>query len=177
MTNVLSSWLSIADDCLDFVFTWIQENDTPEEKEMQLRILFTQTASMATACPAVEPWRKPVLHGFDETHMRWVPIVLPPRWEASNENFIAMATARGIGQFTIPSLAEFGQLSLQPQPSTSGSAEPAATAAKTPVEVVAMTTDPPEDPLPLLPESPIIEDEPILIDDDHTIPAPADMVE
>jgi hypothetical protein len=88
-----------------------------------------------------------------------------------------MATAHGIGRFTIPSLAEFGQLSLQTQPSTSGSAEPAATAAETPVEVVAMTTDPPEDPLPPLLEFPVVEDEPILVDDDHTIPAPADMVE
>ena len=126
---------------------------------------------MATARPAVEPWREPVLHRFDETHARWVPIVPLPRWEASNENCVATATTRGIGRFTIPSLAEFGQLSLQPQPSTSGSAEPAATATKTPVEVVAMTTDPP------LPESPIIEDEPILVNDDHTIPTPADMVE
>ena len=72
-------------------------------------------------------------------------------------------------------LAEFGQLSLQP--STSGSAEPAAVATETPVEVVAMTTDPPEDPLPPLPESPIIEDDPNLVDDDDTIPALADMVE
>ena len=48
---------------------------------------------------------------------------------------------------------------------------------ETPVEVVAMTTDPPKDPLPPLPESPVVEDEPILVDDDHTIPAPADMVE
>ena len=47
----------------------------------------------------------------------------------------------------------------------------------TPVEVVAMATDLPEDPLPPLPESPIVEDEPILIDDDHTMPAPANMVE
>ena len=44
------------------------------------------------------------------------------------------------------------------------------------MEVVAMTTDP-EDPLPPLPESPVVEDEPIVIVDDHTIPAPADMVE
>ena len=144
---------------------------------MHLHILLTQTTSMATARPAVEPWHKPVLHRFDETHARWVPIVPPPRQEASNENCVTTATARGIGQFTIPSLAEFGQLSLQPQPSTSGSAEPAAMAAETPVEVVAMTTDPPEDPLPPLPESPVVEDEPILIDDDHTIPATADMVE
>ena len=135
---------------------------------MQLRILFAQTVAMATAHPTVESWREPVLHTFDETHTRWVPIVLPHRREASNENVFAMATAQGIGQFTIPSLAEFGQLSLQP--STSGSAEPAAAATETPVEVVAMTTDPPEDPLPPLLESPVI-------DDDHTIPAPADMVE
>ena len=40
-----------------------------------------------------------------------------------------------------------------------------------------MTTDPPKDPLPPLPESPVVEDEPILVDDDHTIPALADMVE
>ena len=80
-----------------------------------------------------------------------------------------------MGQFTIPSLAEFGQLSLQP--STSRSAEPAAVATETLVEVVAMTTDPPEDPLPPLLESPIVEDETILIDNDHTILAPADMVE
>ena len=106
-----------------------------------------------------------------------MPIVPPPWREASDENCVTTATAQGIGWFTIPSLAEFGQLSLQPQPSTSGSAEPAATAAKTPVEVVAMTTDPPEDPLPPLPESPVIEDEPILVNDDHNIPAPADMVE
>ena len=73
----------------------------------------------------------------------WVPIVLPPRQEASNENVVATATAQGIGWFTIPLLAEFGQLSLQP--STSGSAEPAAVATETLVEVVAMATDPPED--------------------------------
>ena len=127
------------------------------------------------ARPTVEPWRKTVLHRFDETHARWVPIILPPLQEASDENVGAMATAQGIGWFTIPSLAEFGQLSLQPN--MSGSAEPAAVATETPVEVVAMTTDPPEDPLPPLPESPVIEDDPILIDDDHTIPALADMVE
>ena len=169
--------LDEADDCLDFAFTWIQENNTPEEKETHLRILLTQTVSMATARPAVEPWRKPVLHRFDETHTRWVPIVPPPLREASNENCVATAPVQGIGRFTIPSLAEFGHLSLQPEPSTSGSAEPAATATETPVEVVAMTTDPPEDPLPPLPESPVVVDEPILVDDDHTIPAPADMVE
>ena len=104
-----------------------------------------------------------------------MPIVPPPLQEASDENVVATATTRGIGRFTIPLLAEFGQLSLQP--STSGSAEPAAAATETPVEVVAMTTDPPEDPLPPLPESPVVEDEPILVDDDHTIPAPADRVE
>ena len=152
--------LDKADDCLDFAFTWIQENNTPEEKETPLHILLSQTASMATARPAVEPWHEPVLHRFYETHARWVPIVPPPRQEASDENCGATAAARGIGRFTIPSLAEFGQLSLQPQPSTSGSAEPAATATETPVEVVAMTTDPPEDPLPPLPESPVVEDEP-----------------
>ena len=97
-----------------------------------------------------------------------MPIVPPPLQEASDENVVAVATTRGIGQFTIPSLAEFGQPSLQP--GTSGSAEPAAVATETLVEVVAMTTDPPEDPLPPLPESPIIED-------DHTIPSLADMVE
>ena len=85
--------LDEADDCLDFTFTWIQENNTPEEKETQLRILLTQTALMATACPAVEPWHEPVLHRFDETHTRWVPIIPPPQWEASNENVVATATA------------------------------------------------------------------------------------
>ena len=49
---------------------------------------------------------------------------------------------RGISKFTLLSLAEFGHLSLQP--STSGSAEPAAMA----MEVVAMAADPSEDPLP-----------------------------
>ena len=91
------------------------------------------------------------------------------------DTLVTMATDRGIGRFTIPSLAEFGQLSLQP--STSGSAEPAAVATETLVEVVAMMTDPPEDPLPPLPESPIVEDDPILINDDHTMPALANMVE
>ena len=43
--------LDEADNCLDFTFTWIQENNTPEEKEMQLCILFAQTVTMATACP------------------------------------------------------------------------------------------------------------------------------
>ena len=85
--------LDEADDCLDFAFTWIQENNTPEEKEMQLRILFAQTVAMATAHPTVEPWRESVLHRFDETHVRWVPIVLPPLQEASDENIVAMATA------------------------------------------------------------------------------------
>ena len=165
--NALGSWLSM-------VLLWTKQ---PEEKETQLRILFAQTVAMATTCPTVESWREPVLHRFDETHMRWVPIIPPPRWEASDENVVAMATARGIEQFTIPLLAEFGQLGLQPQPNTSGSAEPAAVATATPVEVVVMTTDPPEDPLSQLPESPVVENEPILIDDDHTMPALADMVE
>ena len=85
--------------------------------------------------------------------------MLPPWQEASDENVVATATAQGIGWFAILSLAEFGQLSLQP--STSGSAEPAA---------VAMATDPPKDPHPPLPESPVVED-------DHTMLTPANMVE
>ena len=101
---------------------------------MQLRILFVQTVAMATARPTVESWHEPVLHRFDETHMRWVTIVLPPLWEASDENVITTVTARGISQFTILSLAEFGQPSQQPN--ASASAEPAA---------VAMATFPPED--------------------------------
>ena len=40
-----------------------------------------------------------------------------------------------------------------------------------------MTTDPPKDPLPPLLESPVVEDDPILVNDDHTIPALADMLE
>ena len=40
---------------------------------------------------------------------------------------------------------------------------------ETPAEVVAMATDPPEDQLPPLPESPIIED-------DHTMPTPANII-
>ena len=68
-----------------------------------------------------------------------MPIIPPPLQVASNENVVVMATTRGISRFTIPSLAEFGHLSLQP--ATSGFAEPAATA----MEVVAMATDPTED--------------------------------
>ena len=67
---------------------------------------------MADACPTVEPWCKPVLHRFDETHARWVPIVLPLLQEESDKNVVTMAAVRGIGWFTIPSLAEFGQPSL-----------------------------------------------------------------
>ena len=48
--------LDEADDCLDFAFTWIQENNTPEEKETQFHILLAQTVAMATAHPTVEPW-------------------------------------------------------------------------------------------------------------------------
>ena len=48
---------------------------------------------------------------------------------------------------------------------------------ETPVEVVAMATDPPEDQLPPLSKSPLVEDDPILIDDNHTMPTPANMVE
>ena len=70
--------LDEADDCLDFAFIWIQENNTPEEKEMQLWILFSQTVTMANAQPTVDPWREPVLHRFNETHAGWVPIVPPP---------------------------------------------------------------------------------------------------
>ena len=85
--------LDKVNDCLDLAFTWIQENNTPEEKETQLHILFAQTVAMASAHPAVEPWRELVLHRFDETHTRWVPIVPPPRREASDENVVATATA------------------------------------------------------------------------------------
>ena len=44
-------------------------------------------------------------------------------------------------------------------------------------EVVAMASVTPVDPLPPLTESPIVEHDPILIDNDHTMPAPANMVE
>ena len=154
-------------------------------------ILLSQTVAMADAHPTVEPWCEPVLHRFDKTHVRWVPIVPPPPQEASDENVIAMATGRGIGQFTIPLLAEFGQPSQQPN--TSGSAEPAAVATETLAEVatetlaevatetlaevVAMTTDPPEDLLPPLPESPVVEDDTILVGDNHNMPNLAKMVE
>ena len=119
----------------------------------------------------MEPWHEPVLHRFDETHTRWVPFVPPPLWRASDENVITMATARGIGTTTIPLLVEFGHLSLPP--TTSGSAEPAAMA----MEAVAMATDPPEHPLPPLLESPVLKDDNILMDDDQSMPAPAEMVE
>ena len=71
--------------------------------------------------------------------------------EASNENAM---------------LAEFGQLSLQP--TTSGFAELAATATEAPaIEAVAMNTDPSEDPLFLLLESPVLKDDNILVDNAH----------
>ena len=99
--------------------------------------------------------------------MRWVPIVPPPLWEANDKN-VTTAIARGIGRFTIPLLAEFGHLSLQP--TTSGSAEPAAMATEAPA-------DPPEDPLPPLLEFPVLKDDNILVDDDQSMPALAKMVE
>ena len=43
--------LDEVDKCLNFTFTWIQENNTPEEKEMQLHVLFSQTVTMANARP------------------------------------------------------------------------------------------------------------------------------
>ena len=88
--------LDKADDCHHFTYTWIQENHTPEEKDTQLWILFSQTVAMADACPTVEPWREPVLHRFNETYTRWVPIIPPSLQEASDENVIATATVRGI---------------------------------------------------------------------------------
>ena len=39
------------DNCHDFVYTWIQENNTPEEKETCLHILFSQTVAVADTCP------------------------------------------------------------------------------------------------------------------------------
>ena len=64
-----------------------------------------------------------------------------------------------------------GHLSLQP--STSGSAEPAAVAAET----VAMVTDSPSESLPPLPESPILMDDVIPADDNHNTPTTVEMVE
>ena len=61
--------LNEADNCHNFAFTWIQENNTPEEKETQLHILFSQAVTMADTHPTVEPWQEPVLHRFDETHV------------------------------------------------------------------------------------------------------------
>ena len=103
--------------------------------------------------------------------MRWVVIIAPPRWVAGDKNVVTTATVRGIGRFTLPSLAEFGHLSLQP--STSGSVEPAATA----TEAVAMATDPHEEPLPPLLESPVFEDDAIHMDDDQSMPAAVEIVE
>jgi hypothetical protein len=130
--------------------------------------------AMADAHPTVEPWCEPVLHRFDKTHVRWVPIILPPLHKASNENVIATATVRGVGWFTIPSLAEFGQPSQQPN--ISGSAESVAVGIETLEEMVAMATDPPEDLLPPLPKSPVVEDDPILINNDHNMLTLAKMV-
>ena len=95
-----------------------------------------------------------------------MPIIPPPLWEASDENVITTVTARGISQFTILSLAEFGQPSQQPN--ASASAEPAA---------VAMATDPPKDLLPPLPEFPVLKDDNILIDNNQNMPIPAKIVE
>ena len=64
-----------------------------------------------------------------------------------------------------------GHLSLQP--STSGSAEPAAAA----MEMVAMVTDSLSESLPPLLESPILTDDVIPADDNHTTPTTAEMVE
>ena len=111
------------------------------------------------------PWLlEPVVHRFEETHTKWVPIIPPPLQVVGNENVVTTSTARGISRFTLPLLAEFGHLSLQH--STSGSAEPAA-----------MATDPPTEPLPLLPESPVLEDDAIHVDNDQNTLAKAEMVE
>ena len=81
-----------------------------------------------------------------------------------------------MGANPIATYAEFGQLSLQP--TTSGFAEPAATATEaTAMEAVAMNTDPPEDPLSLLLECPVLEDDNILVDNYQSMPTPAEMVE
>ena len=138
---------------------------------MHLRILYSSTREKADLRPSVEPWHEPIHHRFDETHARWVPIVPLPVRVASDENVVATATPRGINRFTLPSLTEMGHLSLQP--STSGSAEPAAAAAET----VAMITDSPSESLPPLPESPILADDVIPVDDNHTTPTAAEMVE
>ena len=47
--------LDKADDCHDFTYTWIQENNTPDEKDMQLPILLSQTVVRLTPTPLLNP--------------------------------------------------------------------------------------------------------------------------
>ena len=74
------------------VMTWIQESNTPDKKDAQLCILLSTAMARADSLPTVEPWHEPVLHRFNKTHMRWVPIMPPPLQEASNENVVTTAT-------------------------------------------------------------------------------------
>ena len=103
--------LDKVDNCHNFAYTWIQENNTPDKKDAQLHILLSNTTARADSLPTVEPWHEPVLHRFNETHVRWVPIILPPLWEASNENVITTATAT-VGNKTVRMFLHFGKVCL-----------------------------------------------------------------
>src|ERR1700676_967960 len=65
-----------ADNCLHFVFTWLQsamaiKDDVP-------RCIFLQGALQATSrLPEVSPWLEDVTHIFNPSHVRWVPIPPP----------------------------------------------------------------------------------------------------
>ena len=48
MLNFWPLTLDKADDCHDFVFTWIQEGNNPKEKDAQLHILLNNTTARAT---------------------------------------------------------------------------------------------------------------------------------
>ena len=65
-----------ADDCLHFTFSWLQS--AVETKEDAPRHIFIWGAlQVARQHPDISPWPEDVIHLYEQTHARWVPVPPP----------------------------------------------------------------------------------------------------
>jgi len=65
-----------ADDCLHFTFTWLQSAVTTED-DAPHHIFLQGALQAASRLPEVSPWPDDVIHVFDQSHARWIPVPPP----------------------------------------------------------------------------------------------------
>jgi hypothetical protein len=65
-----------ADDCLNFAFSWLQSAVETEEDAPHC-ILIQGALQVVRKHPDISPWPEDVVHVYDQSHARWVPVPPP----------------------------------------------------------------------------------------------------